>query len=674
MDVPCRSPVPAVRSAVAAAAAVAVSVLAPNAGANQPAEKPPARPIAGMSVEELAEVEVTTVSRHRESLFRTAAAVHVITSDDIRRSGATTLAEALRLAPDVQVARIDANKWAVGVRGFASRLSRGVAVMVDGRNLYSPLFAGVYWEVQDVLLEDVDRIEIVRGPGGALWGANAVAGVINVVTKSARATSGGLVEASVGTEERLLASARWSGVAGKTAYRAYAKGADREAAFHPDRDGEDGWTTIQAGARGDVDLGTSAGLTVQGDVYRAKTGLRQLVSVYTPPYRTFVEERPAQSGANVLARLTLARTATSEFSVQTYWDRTRHAEPRFTEDRDTVDVDAQYGALLGTAFRLDAGASFRWTAGDVRSVPTLVLRPAKRTDRLWGAFLQGEIWLVPDRLRATFGAKGERNDYTGFEFQPNVRVLLATGPRSTIWGAVSRAVRSPSRVESDLVGATTAVSDAAPLFVRLVGDGAFVSEKTWAFELGGRRQVSPGLFVDAAAYANRLTSLLSAEPGSVFVEPGRAVLPVTFRNGLKGWVRGVGAAFEAAVGSDVRVQAAYAYASIDLRAEAWSRDAVNGPNLEGSTPKHQASLLVSWRPARDLDLGAVVRYVDRLSTARIDDYANLDLRAAWRPIEALEIRVAGRGLFRPHTAEFGSEDSAAAEIPRAFSGGVAWRF
>jgi iron complex outermembrane receptor protein len=442
-----------------------------------------------MSLEELLDIQVTTVSRRPEVTGNVPAAVYVITQEDIRRSGATSIPEALRLAPGIQVARIDAGKWAIGMRGFADRLARSMLVLMDGRAVYSPLFAGTYWEVQDTLLDDIDRIEIIRGPGGTLWGANAVNGVINIITKPAAETQGALIKAEIGTVDHAAAAFQYGGMAAddKLRYRIYGKGRNRGHEFHPDGLDYDSLGMAQAGFRGDWTLSDQRTLTLQGDAYKERLGELATETSYTAPFKETTAVDAPLSGANVLARLAGPVGEKASFQLQAYYDRTNRDEVPVGERRDTLDVDFQQTHRGWQSHNVTWGLGYRVTSGRITAVPPSALVPPDRTDNLFSGFLQDEITLVRDRLRASIGTKLEHNDYSGFEIQPSARLLWTPDLRNTFVWSITRAVRTPSRVETDYT-TTSLVSPTGPTFVRLLPDKDFASEKLIAYELGSARR------------------------------------------------------------------------------------------------------------------------------------------------------------------------------------------
>jgi iron complex outermembrane recepter protein len=636
------------------------------------------KPVAAMTLEELAEVEVTTVSKKPESRLEAAAAVYVITQEDIRRSGVTTLVDALSLAPGVEVARINASQWAVGIRGFTSRLSRAVLVLIDGRSVYTPLFAGVYWEAQDTLLEDVDRIEVIRGPGGTLWGANAVNGVINIITKAAAETPGVLASGGGGTEDKVLAAGRYGGTIGeKTSYRVYGKYSDRDAEFHPDGHDFDNWQHEQGGFRADSTLGPLDTLTVQGDAYSSRIGQRATPSFYTKPFITTVDEDAILSGENVLGRWTHARADGSRLVIQAYYDHTHHDETIYSENHDTVDVDLQDSLKLGR-HEITGGLGFRWNSSDTASIQTVVIAPALRRDELYSGFLQDEISLVPNRLRLTLGAKLEHNVFTGLELQPTARLFWAPADGQYAWAAVSRAVRTPSRVEFD-VSRSTAIGPTTPAYFRLTGDGNFVSEKVVAYEGGYRVRIGSKTVLDLAAYYNDLTDLTSGEPaGPLFLEPrpppAHLVLPFVFRNGLRGKSRGAELAADTGVADWLTVRASYSYLALDLEPGPGSVDTTSVATAEGSSPRHKVSLTAFVNLPHGLAADGVLRYTSALPAQGAGGVADVDLRLGWRPTAAMEVSLVGQGLLRPRHLYFAGGESGNVEIQRAFYGKVTWRY
>jgi iron complex outermembrane recepter protein len=623
-----------------------------------------------LSLEQLMNVEVTSVSKKEQRVGDTAAAIHVITQEEIHRSGVTSIPEALRLAPGVTVSRVDGNSWAIGIRGFGSALSRSLLVLIDGRSVYTPLFAGVYWDVQDTLLEDIDRIEVIRGPGGSIWGANAVNGVINIITKSAAETHGLLVTGGGGSEEKGFGSLRYGGKIGEDfSYRVYGKGFRRDGQFTPHLSDVDDWQMGQGGFRADWNLREQDKLTIQGDIYRGQSGLRTRVSSFTAPFSAIVEKDTDLSGMNLLGRWRRTLSDTSSLALQIYYDRTFRREPTFQEERNTVDFDFQHRFKATERQELTWGLGYRFTNGDTKTVPTLVISPRNRADHLFSAFLQDEIVLVKDLLRLTVGSKFEHNDYTGFEFQPSARVLWTPAEHHSLWASISRAVRTPSRVDRD-IAASSASNPALPFFTRLLGNKDFESEKVVAYELGYRVQPTDRLFFDVTGFYNRYDSLFSIETGTSFVEPGRVIFPFQFDNKMKARVYGVEMAADWHSLDWWRWRFSYSHLRVNLKRKPGSNDIFTERSTEGSSPQNQIALTSFVDLPSNLKLDAIFRYVDNLPAQNVGRYFNLDLRLGWHATKNVELSLVGHNLLQRHHAEW----SGGTEIQRGIYSKVTWRW
>jgi iron complex outermembrane receptor protein len=628
-----------------------------------------------MSLEQLTRVEVTTVSRMPEPAAGVPAALFVITQDDIRRSGATSIAEALRLAPGVQISQINGGTWAIGVRGFADRLARSMLVMIDGRPVYSPLFAGTYWETQDTLLSDIDRIEVIRGPGGTLWGANAVNGIVNIITKPAEQTQGLSLIASAGTQDRAVVGARYGGTRGNASFRGYARFVDRTSEFHPDGNGFDGWRSGQAGFRSDWKLAGDRIATVQGDVYDARLGERPTVALYTAPYARTSNMKAPLSGGNLLARLG-GPARGGEYQVQVYYDRTNRHEIPVGEQRDTFDVDFQQSHRLFERNRLNWGLDYRVTSGRIMAVTPTFFTPNTRTDSLVGAFLQDEFSLVPDRGQITVGSKIEHNGYTGAEVQPTARLRWTPSDRQTVWSAVTRAVRTPSRVETDY--STTSFIDLSgtpptvPTFVRLQPDPGFVSEKLTSYELGYRGRPMTSMSITASAFRNHYDDLLSTDLLPQFSEADRLIIPVTFGNGVHGWSRGVELTADVRARSWWRITANYSYLTVDAAKDPDGSDVSQVATYEGTVAHHQFQLASSLDLRGGWSLDGAVRRISRLASGAIPAYATANVRVARQLGSGLEVWFAGQDLLQRRHVEWPSAGGTVA-IERSVSLGLAWR-
>ena len=439
-----------------------------------------------LSIEELMDIEVTSVSRAPETLSSAAAAVSVITNEDIRRSGATTVPEALRGVPGLHVARRNSNSWAVSSRAFSSINSEKLLVLSDTRSIYTPLVSGVFWDVQDYLLEDVERIEVIRGPGASLWGTNAVNGVINLTTKHARNTQGMFLSAAVGTEELGSAAARYGGKLGESGFfRVFGQYSERDATFRPASPTSDDWRIGHAGFRADWDASSSDALTVQAGVYSANIGQ------FGPGVNIIGREGPAgdlevhADGGNVLGRWRRQLGGSSELQLRAYYDNTHRNDPSFHDDLQTFDLDLQHRYVPSSRHEIVWGLNYRVTDNDNRGKGIFALQPQDSRDQLFGGFAQDQV-AISEVLRLTVGTKLEHNDFSGFEVQPTVRLAWDVAPGQNAWAAVSRAVRVPTRLERDIAIEVTPPGS-NPRGV-LLGNDDFDAEELLAYELGYRWQ------------------------------------------------------------------------------------------------------------------------------------------------------------------------------------------
>ena len=527
----------------------------------------PAGGLKGLSLEQLGEIEVVTASKQPVQVNKTPAAIYVITQEDIRRSGATSLPEALRLAPGVEVARIDSVKWSIGIRGFGSRLSRAVLVLLDGRTVYSPLFHGVYWEVQDTLMEDIERIEVIRGPGGTIWGANAVNGVINIITKKAKDTLGELASGGGGDLNHVLGEARYGGKQGDVDYRAYAKGTSVGSEYHADGNNFDGWSREQGGFRADWTPDSRDTATLQGDIYDSRMGESNRITSLTPPF-SFISNQVADlSGGNVIASWDRTLGDGSGFHLETYYDRFNREQSTQAEFRDTFDLDfVRYFKLKKTQFTWGVGA--RISIGRVPEVvPTYTFNPFRRTDQLYSAFVQDEIPIMGDRLSLTVGTKILHSAFAGFDFEPSARLLYAPSAKTSFWGAATRAVRTPSDIEEDLTNITLRSSN--PLaFNVTTGDTQFMSEVLIGYEAGYRHLFAKQVSLDVAAFRNYYSHLSSLEAGVPYFDDSgpypHLVYPFVNGNGVKGTTTGFEIIANWKPAPWWRIQPSYAYLDMSM--------------------------------------------------------------------------------------------------------------
>lgn len=615
----------------AALAGLGGAVLAPCAAAAGDAGLP--RDLTELPLDELINIEVTSVSKRAEPLAGAAAAVFVLTGEEIQRSGVRSIVEALRLVPGLHVARIgDINTHVVSSRGFADRLSDKLEVLIDGRTVYTPLFSGVFWDTLDTFLPDIERIEVIRGPGATLWGTNAVNGVINIVTRSAADTHGTLLKAGGGTEERAFGSLRSGAALGESGHvRLYAKHLERDGLQHAD--GADSFNVMrhtQAGLRSDWSPAARQQVTFSSDVY---DGARE-DQFEAPPRAGDVET----SGANALARWSWQPGATSEVAVQAYYDHSTRFIPDivFREERDTFDVELQHRFAVGERQTVVYGAGYR-QAHDVTGEPPLVFIfvPPTQTLDYYTAFVQDQIRLGAG-TELTLGSKFERNDYTDWEVQPNLRLGWRAAPDWFTWAAVSRAARTPSRLDHDLATFN-------PTF--RVGNPDQDTEKLTAYEWGLRFFGGSGFSADLATFYNAYDDLRSSE----------AAVPVArFGNGVKGHATGAELALAWQPADTVELRAFYAWLKLNMHRKAGSTDSGTARNLEDVAPAHQAGLRAGWQIAPAWSAAAFLRYVSEVVPAngRVPPYAELNLRTAWRPSRNVELALVGENLLDESHGEF----------------------
>lgn len=616
--------------------------------------------------EQLVNAEVISVSKRPEKLSGTSSAVYVITHEDIRRSGVRSVPDALRMAPGVNVAQADANSWAVSIRGFNGVLANKLLVMIDGRTVYNPLFAGTYWELQDVVLDDIDRIEVIRGPGGTLWGANAVNGVINIITKHTNATTGNYLTTIYGNEEKGTVSARHGGAFGpNNFYRVYAKFNEHDSsrALNGD-DAQDEWWSGRTGFR--ADWGDS--FTLQGDVYRTLTEQINSTPFVGAPNNMIIEnETMASEGANILGRYKKDLDDGALLTVQSYLDYTTRDQILLEDKRLIYDLDAQYNFRPIGVHEIIAGAGYRFTHDDLSGSPSVEFSPASRNDHLFSTFVQDKITLVPDQWYLTLGSKFEHNDYSGFEYQPNARLQYHPDTSQTVWASVSRAVRTPSRLEHDLDQTITVFAPSTEVVLQANRD--FDSEELTAYELGYRKQFTPDFSMDIATFYNDYDRLSTIG----FLTPSVGLFPIQAVNGMKAETYGIEIASSWRVIPDLQLSAGYSFLDMFLHV-----DQNNGFNLEtaeGDSPHHQANARASWNITDNVSLDTSVYYVDQLSQSNVDNYIRLDMNLGFRISDGVTFNLVGQNLLDNAHREFSSPTSLnAAEVERSVFGKLTWQF
>ena len=587
---------------------------------------------------------VFTASRHEQKVSETASAVYIITQEDIRRSGANCIPELLRMAPGVNVARIDANKWAISMRGFNNRYANQLLVLIDGRSVYTPLFAGTYWDVQDTLLEDIERIEVIRGPGGALWGANAVNGIINIITKHAKNTQGGLVTGGTGSEERGMGGIRYGNKIGDNAYfRVYSKYYNHDD-FTRQSGGSahDSWESERGGFRFDWDSSPKDSLTFQGDLYSNDEG-------ETNSYGK--SHDLDASGSNVRTCWKRVFSDVSDVTVQMYYDQTHRKTSSLEELRDTFDADAQHRYKLDTWNEFTWGLGYRLTQDDIDDTPSLSFDPLKRGDNVFSIFMQDEMSFLEDTVKVTIGNKVEHNDYTGFEVQPSIRALWSLADNQALWAAVSRAVRTPSRFESDVV------IDASPYYY-FTGNNSLRSEDLLAYEIGYRIQPTKRLSFDIATFYNVYDGIIND------------VRDETFENVYDGETYGIENTVNWAAFDRWKLAGGYTYFHENIFSSSKSSFLADDPHNQFNI---RSLLNLPYR----MELDTALFYVDGFSIdeeQEVSEYFRFDVRIGWHITKNVEASLVGTNLLDNEHLEFSNRNVAPTEIERAIYAKFTWKF
>lgn len=634
-----------------------------------------AQEVTEIDLEDLMKVRVSSVGKKAQTLDEVPAAVHVIRGEDLRRGGATSVAEALRRVPGYQVGRSDANTWTVTSRGFSS--ANKLLVLVDGRSVYSPLHSGVFWDAQTVFLEDVERIEVVRGPGGALWGANAINGIVNVITKSAKDTVGGVVYGGGGFEERAFAGARHGARAGEDhVVRVSANTVTRDdsvQARDPDEDSFDDYQMSRGDLRWDWKAGERDKIAFIAGYYEGKAQERIQEPLLTAPFSLSYRDRTLLSGGHAVLRWQRELGPASDLSVQAYFDRVERESELFEEVENAGDLEIQHRFSPLEGHDLVWGAGYRIYQIDFEGGFFATTDPEERVDDLPSVFLQDEITLLEKRLKLTVGARAEHNDYSGFEIQPSARLAWTPHDEHMIWLAASRAMRTPSILDNDFRLNALTLPTAPPTVLAVFGSRDFRSEELIALEAGWRARPWEPLLVDVATFFNVYDDLRSLEPGTAFSEPGNDVSPFFIRNEATARTYGIEVALSLQAASWWLLRASYAYLYMNLQLSESSADTTSEAE-EKRSPRNQVWILSSMDLGSDWTLDVMARYVSRLPAVPADAYVEADVRLAWRiPNSGLELALVGQNLVHDHHEET-SSDQAGSELERGGYVSLTWRY
>ena len=640
-----------------------------------------------LDMADLLKIQVTSVSKKAQALSDAPSAIFVISNEDIKRSGVTNVPEALRMAPGIDVARINSSRWAISSRGFNGSIANKLLVLIDGRSVYTPAFSGVYWDAQDVMIEDIDRIEVIRGPGATLWGANAVNGVINIITKQAEKTQGGLLTAGGGSYETGFGGLRYGQKLGKDTYgRAYVKGFQRDAfkSSVNNTDAGDSWSKQQGGFRVDSRLSEQDELTVQGDLYHTDSNQTVVApSLAAPGFQQTIKDQAYNEGWNITSRLRHKFSTTAEYTLQIYYDHTRRNEFYSQQSLDTVDIDFQNNFELSENQDFIWGLGYRANLDKFSTTQVTSLKPNERNTQLFSAFLQDEFTLIDDALWLTIGSKFEHNDFTGFEGQPNARLMWAPSPKQRVWASFARAVRTPSRAEHDVSILRAIVPSppipqlgglSLPIEISIDGNRKFRAEEELSYELGYRFTLSQQASLDVAAFYNEYSSLrdtaLRRDINQPFTQQTFEIV-----NSGKTQTYGVETSVVWQMTKWWRWDANYSF----LKTESGTAQ----QRVLGFSPEHKASLRALITPIDNVNFDLWLRYngnaktppVAAGSNVQVKDYVTLDARLAWKPHPTLELSIIGQNLLADHHLEFIDEAFGfPTETPRSVYGKVALEF
>lgn len=662
-----------------AAVALAVLLLTGKAQAQIPAA---GQNISALSIEELLSIDVTSASKHDEQLFQVPAAVFVITREDLQRSGALSIPEALRMVPGLDVARIDANKWEVSARGFTSRFGNKLLVLIDGRIVYTHLTSGVNWDTQDVVFEDVDRIEVIRGPGATLWGANAVNGVINIITRSSKETQGGLLTAGVGNDENAFGTLQYGGSIGKgLTYRLFAKGFSRDEDVLPDgRSGADGWDSRHAGVRADWEAGPDR-TAFQAEIYRLRTGERITeVESLAPPFSVLVDRVTEIRGGFASLVFSHRFSESSSITVSASQDSRSRDEVALRPHEEISDVSLQHDLALGSSQRIIWGVGFRRTTDDIPGSFTVGVTPQRNAQTLLSGFAQDDVTIRDGRLHAILGLKIERYDARSPTYEPNFRLLWTPTPRQTAWASVARALRTPARIDQGIRATVDAFpgNGGPPTAVVLFGNPEIRQEQVVAYEAGYRIQPFDSVSLDLATFYNRYERLIASQPQPPFLEttpaPAHLVIPLVESNGGSADTYGAELAANWNATPVLRFRPALTWLEMHLRTPPGSTQTAG--DAYGDGPRFQGSIRTALDLPHHLELDLNIFSVGRDSLEGVPGYTRVDLIGAWKASSTIELSVVFQNLLDRRYLEVlhTTEGIQTTEAARSVYGKVSWRF
>ena len=659
--------------------------------------------IAQLSIEELMQTEVTSVAKTTQPYADSPAALFVITQEAIRRSGVTNIPEALRMVPGLHVARISSNRWAITARGFNGRFANKLLVLLDGRTVYTPISSGVYWETMDLSLQDIKRIEVIRGPGASLWGANAVNGIINIITENSKDTLGSLSSVTIGNEDKTIIDLRYGDRFGDNlSGRIYGRFSERDGVVDDEgNDAGDDWQLARGGFRADWLASPTSNLMLQGDIYHAALNRNHRIAANTSTGSEVILDEGELSGYSILARWEHNESLASRTTVHFFYQHEQRDELFEKYQLDTADIDIQQELAISGQQDIIWGLGYRYSQDSFNLAEVLAVVPKDRDYELFSMFAQSRSRLLQNRLEITLGSKLEYNSFSGWELQPSIRALWKpdNNNRQRFWAALGRAVRSPARSEQNLFAdlffvpqnttdTDTDNADTLPNLIQLRGNRNLKSETVNSFEIGYRAWPEDNFYIDIAAFYNRYDDLRFGilESTEVTTNNTFVITPVTITNAEKGVTYGFEIAADWRPTPWWQLQLGYSYLRANFSFKDRFKEAITAPMGLGDerNPRHQLSLRSSFDLSFTSELDIWLRYVDQISDIQgisnqginpVDNYLTLDLRLSWRPIKNLEVSLSGRNLIDTSHTEFLQEiNTFPTQIERSFHGQVTWRF
>jgi iron complex outermembrane recepter protein len=656
----------------------ALALLAAQAQGPQP-------DLTDLRIEDLMNVNVTSASKKEQKISRVPAAIFVIAQEDILRSGATNIPDLLRMVPGLEVAQIDSSTWAISARGFNGQYSNKLLVLIDGRTVYTPLFSGVYWDAQDVPLDSIERIEVIRGPGATVWGANAVNGVINITTKIARETQGGIETAEGGTLDHGAGMVRYGGnIGAHGAYRAFADGFEIGSFLTPDQqNAHDDWYRFHGGFRLDEDVSAKDSLTMEGEAVRGNAGeiVSTIVSLF-PPVNAALDLRDRFSGWSVQGRWKRVLSPGSETTLQVYFDRSNRGDTTYGDGLNTLDIDFQHHGIWGRRQDFVWGLGYRLYSDKAAPAFRISANPRELTYQIFSSFVQDEIAIRPDHLYTTVGAKLEHSYFNGFNLQPTARITWTPEGRDMFWAAVSGAQRTPSRGET-AVRENEAVypgPDNLPILASLFGNPAQKNEHLIATEAGFRKALADRLSFDSAIFFNQYHDLRSGEPGTPRLEtdppPAHLLIPIYLANLLYGETHGIEAFASVKLAARWTLSPGYTFLTMHLHRNAGGLDVGTGPESEGGLPNQQAQLHSNVNLPWHWQWTTSAYFVGRLAAPKIPSYTRLDTNLAWQLAEKISLDLVGQNLQKSLHQEYSGPDLTVLPslVRRSAYGRLTWRF